>query len=207
MSFNINGAAFKGIGTLGAGQPEAGYYEVDVLQVEHKAGDKADARRLHVQFASGFKMFTFVHLPVEGLPEKSFKGRLAALKTILVSLGYNDEQIEGGEISDAWFVSAQNGGRKAHVEFVPGQQGVQGSYAEITKFLDKAGFDRAVASGVKPAARQNNGGGVPKAGVPGVPGNVPAAPSANNGGVVSTVAPAPAGGLRLPPPPSVGVVR
>jgi hypothetical protein len=207
MSFSINGASFKGIGTLGAGQPDAGYYEVEGLQVEYKQGDKADARRLHVQFANGFKMFTFIHLPVEGLPEKSFKGRLAALKTILVSFGFSDEQIETGDISDAWFVTGSNGGRKAYVEFVPGQQGVQGSYAEITKFMDKAGFEKAVASGVKPAARQNNGGGVPKTGAPVVPGAVPAAPSSTVGGVVGTVAPAPAGGLRLPPPPAVGVAR
>jgi hypothetical protein len=204
MSFSINGASFKGIGTLGAGQPDAGYYEVEGLQVEYKQGDKADARRLHVQFASGFKMFTFIHLPVEGLPEKSFKGRLAALKTILVSFGFSDEQIETGDISDAWFVTGSNGGRKAHVEFVPGQQGVQGSYAEITKFMDKAGFEKAVASGVKPAARA----AVPtKTSAPVVPGSVPAAPSSGIGGVVSSVAPAPAGGLRLPPPPAVGIVR
>jgi hypothetical protein len=204
MSFSINGASFKGIGTLGAGQPDAGYYEVEGLQVEYKQGDKADARRLHVQFANGFKMFTFIHLPVEGLPEKSFKGRLAALKTILVSFGFSDEQIETGDISDAWFVTGSNGGRKAYVEFVPGQQGVQGSYAEITKFMDKAGFEKAVASGVKPSARA----GVPgKTSAPAVPGSVPAAPSSGVGGIVSSVAPAPAGGLRLPPPPAVGVAR
>lgn len=204
MSFSINGASFKGIGTLGAGQPDAGYYEVEGIQVEYKQGDKADARRLHVQFGNGFKMFTFIHLPVEGLPEKSFKGRLAALKTILVSFGFSEEQIEGGDISDAWFVTASNGGRKAHVEFVPGQQGVQGGYAEITKFLDKAAFDKAVASGAKPAARAPVLG---KTNTPVVPGSVPASPSAAVGGVVGTVAPAPAGGLRLPPPPAVGVVR
>ena len=204
MSFNINGASFKGIGTLGAGQPEAGYYEVEGLQVEHKAGDKADARRLHVQFGNGFKMFTFVHLPVEGLPEKSFKGRLAALKTILVSFGFTDEQIETGDISDAWFVTGSNGGRKAYVEFVPGQQGVQGSYAEITKFMSKDQHDKAVASGAKPTARA----AVPtKTSAPVVPGMVPAAPSSGVGGVVASVAPAPAGGLRLPPPPAVGIAR
>jgi len=204
MSFNINGASFKGIGTLGAGQPEAGYYEVEGLQVEHKAGDKADARRLHVQFGNGFKMFTFVHLPVEGLPEKSFKGRLAALKTILVSFGFTDEQIETGDISDAWFVTGSNGGRKAYVEFVPGQQGVQGSYAEITKFMSKDQHDKAVASGAKPTARA----AVPtKTSAPVGPGMVPAAPSSGVGGVVASVAPAPAGGLRLPPPPAVGVAR
>ena len=204
MSFNINGASFKGIGTLGAGQPEAGYYEVEGLQVEHKAGDKADARRLHVQFGNGFKMFTFVHLPVEGLPEKSFKGRVAAMKTILASFGFSNEEIEGGEISEAWFTSATNGGRKAYVEFVPGQAGVQGSYARINKFLTKEQYEKAIASGAKPTAQANNGGGASR---PAVPGSVPAAPSAAAGAPVQTVAPAPAGGLRLPPPPAVGVAR
>jgi len=58
MSFNINGASFKGVSTLGSSQPEAGYYEVTGLQIEQKAGDKADARRFHVEFPNGFKMFS-----------------------------------------------------------------------------------------------------------------------------------------------------
>jgi hypothetical protein len=205
MSFNISGAHFKGVSTLGSSQPEAGYYEVTGLQVEYKQGDKADARRFHVEFPNGFKMFEFVHLPVDGLPEKSFKGRIAALKTILASFGFTNEEIEGGEISDAWFVSATNGGRKAYVEFVPGQQGVQGSYARINKFLTKDQYEKAVASGAKPVAAAN--GGAPRAAAPSIPGAIPAAPSASVGAPVQSVAPAPAGGLRLPPPPSVGVAR
>lgn len=204
MSFSINGASFKGVSALGSSQPEAGYYEVSGLQIEQKAGDKADARRFHVEFPNGFKMFEFLHIPVEGLEKKSFNGRLAAMKTILSSFGFTAEEIESNEISDAWFVSASNGGRKAYVEFVPGQQGVQGSYARINKFLTKEQFEKAVASGTKPVSRDN--GGVPQ-GRPSVPGAVPAAPSAAAGTPVSTVAPAPAGGLRLPPPPAVGVVR
>ena len=205
MSFNINGAHFKGVSTLGSSQPEAGYYEVSGLQVEQKAGDKADARRFHVEFPNGFKMFEFLHLPVDGLPEKSFKGRVAALKTILVSFGFSDEQIENGDISDAWLVSATNGGRKAFVEFVPGQQGVQGSYAKINKFLTKEQYEKAKASGSVPSARVE--GGAPRSAAPSIPGAIPAAPSASTGATVQTVAPAPAGGLRLPPPPAVNVAR
>jgi hypothetical protein len=204
MSFNINGASFKGVSTLGSSQPEAGYYEVTGLQIEQKAGDKADARRFHVEFPNGFKMFEFLHIPVEGLEKKSFNGRLAAMKTILASFGFSNEDIENNEISDAWFVSETNGGRKAYVEFVPGQQGVQGSYARINKFLTKEQYEKALASGAKPVARE--AGGVPQS-RPSVPGAIPAAPSAAAGAPVQSVAPAPAGGLRLPPPPAVGVAR
>jgi hypothetical protein len=207
MSFSINGAHFRGISTLGSSQPEAGYYEVSGLQVEQKAGDKADARRFHVEFPNGFKMFEFVHLPVEGLPEKSFKGRIAALKTILASFGFSAEEIENNEISDAWFVSGTNGGRKAFVEFVPGQQGVQGSYARINKFLTKEQYEKAIASGAKPSAQVNGGGAPARGTAPPVIGAIPASPSASIGATVQSVAPAPAGGLRLPPPPAVSVAR
>lgn len=205
MSFSINGASFKGVSTLGSSQPEAGYYEVSGISVEYKQGDKADARRFTVEFPNGFKMFEFLHLPVDGLPEKSFKGRVAALKTILVSFGFSDEQIENGDISDAWLVSATNGGRKAFVEFVPGQQGVQGSYAKINKFLTKEQYEKAKASGSVPSAQAN--GSAPRSAAPSIPGAIPAAPSASTGATVQTVAPAPAGGLRLPPPPAVNVAR
>ena len=207
MSFNISGSAFKGVSTLGSSQPDAGYYEVSGVSMEYKVGDKQDTRRFNVEFPNGFKMFEFVHLPVDGLPEKSFKGRLAAMKTILASFGFSDVDIEGGEISDAWFVSTTNGGRKAYVEFVPGQQGVQGSYARINKFLSKEQYEKAKASGVVPVSR--DAVGAPRSAAPSVPGigAIPAAPSASVGSPVQTVAPAPAGGLRLPPPPAVNVAR
>lgn len=204
MSFSINGSHFKGVSTLGSSQPEAGYYEVCGISVEQKAGDKADARRFHVELPNGFKMFEFLHLPVEGLPEKSFKGRIAALKTILASFGFSHDEIENNEISDAWFVTASNGGRKAYVEFVPGQQGVQGSYAKINKFLSKDQYEKAKAAGTVPTAAPINGVAQNR---PSVPGAIPAAPSVAASPAVQTVAPAPAGGLRLPPPPAVGVAR
>ena len=204
MCFSISCASFKGVSTLGASQPEAGYYEVTGVSVEYKPGDKQDARRFTVEFRNGFKMFEFMDVAVDGLPEKSFKGRIAALKTILASFGFTNEEIENNEISDAWFVSATNGGRKAYVEFVPGQQGVQGSYARINKFLSKEQYEKAIASGAKPVARD---GGVPQRSAPAVPAGIPASPSASIAAPVQAVAPAPAGGLRLPPPPAVGVAR
>jgi len=205
MSFSISGASFKGVSVLGSSQPEAGYYEVSGISVEYKSGDKQDARRFTVEFPNGFKMFEFLHVPVDGLPEKSFKGRIAALKTILSSFGFTNEEIENNDISDAWFVSGTNGGRKAYVEFVPGQQGVQGSYAKINKFLSKEQYEKAVASGAKPVAQA--GGVPPQRTAPAVPAGIPASPSASIAAPVQAVAPAPAGGLRLPPPPAVGVAR
>jgi len=205
MSFSINGSSFKGVSTLGSSMPEAGYYEVSGVSVEYKQGDKADARRFTVEFPNGFKMFEFLHLPVDGLPEKSLKGRVAALKTILVSFGFSDEQIENSAVTDAWLVSATNGGRKAFVEFVPGQQGVQGSYARINKFLTKEQYEKAKASGSVPVSR--DAGSASRSAAPSIPGAIPAAPSASAGAAVQTVAPAPAGGLRLPPPPAVNVAR
>jgi hypothetical protein len=89
---------------------------------------------------------------------------------------------------------------------VPGQQGVQGSYAKINKFLSKEQYEKAIASGAKPAAVAANNGAA-RTTAPVVPGSIPAAPSAATNGAVQTVAPAPAGGLRLPPPPAVGVAR
>ena len=203
MSIAINGSLFKGVSALGSSAPEAGYYSVSITELEHKQGDKADARRLHVQFDNGFKMFDFLHLPVQGLPEKSLRGRLGAIKTILLSLGFSSEEIEGGDINEAWFLTAQNGGRKAYVEFVPGQQGVQGSYATINKFMTKAAFEAAVASGAKPTVvtRGAVAGGSNLAAAPAVPSAVTPAPAA------VSVAPVPAGGLRLPPPPSANIAR
>ena len=79
--------------------------------------------------------------------------------------------IEGAaEINTNWFLTPQNGGRKAHVEFIPGQKGVQGSYNEIGKWLNKKQFDAlkgastpTPSTAAKPAV--SNGAPVPSAGV------------------------------------------
>ncbi len=139
MAIKVSGNAFQGISALGSSVPEAGFYEVSIVTLERAPNDKPTTRRVHVQFENGFKMFTFLSVPFDdngemltNLTDKQLRGRMAVLRSILESLGYTASEIEGAsEINTNWFLTAQNGGRKAHVEFVPGQKGVQGSYNEI----------------------------------------------------------------------------
>ena len=187
MAIKISGNAFQGISALGSSVPEAGFYEVSIVNIERAANDKATTRRVHVQFENGFKMFSFLSVPFDDqgnmltdLKPNQVRGRMAVLRSILESLGYTSTEIEGAsEINLNWFLTAQNGGRKAHVEFIPGQKGVQGSYNEIGKWLNKKQFEA-----LKGAA---NAGTSTKAAP---------APSAPNG------APVPSAGVSLPPPAS-----
>ena len=187
MAIKISGNAFQGISALGSSVPEAGFYEVSIVNIERAANDKATTRRVHVQFENGFKMFSFLSVPFDDqgnmltdLKPNQVRGRMAVLRSILESLGYTSAEIEGAsEINLNWFLTAQNGGRKAHIEFIPGQKGVQGSYNEIGKWLNKKQFEA-----LKGAA---NAGTSTKAAP---------APSAPNG------APVPSAGVSLPPPAS-----
>tara|TARA_R100000995_G_scaffold84534_1_gene63513 strand:- start:1038 stop:1646 length:609 start_codon:yes stop_codon:yes gene_type:complete len=188
MAIKIAGNAFQGISSLGSSTPEEGFYPVTIVNIETGPNDKPGTRRFHVQFEAGFKMFTFVSLPYDeggnmlpGLSDKQVRGRMAALRTILESLGYTKENIETAqEINDSWFLSSMNNGRQAYVEFVPGQKGVSGSYNEIRKFLTKVQYEALKSSGesapvqespvvqaapVTPAAPPTNGAPVPSAGV------------------------------------------
>ena len=190
MAIKISGNAFQGISSLGSSTPEPGVYPVSIVNIETGANDKPGTRRFHVQFENGFKMFTFVSLPYDdngnalpGLTDKQVRGRMAALRTILESLGYTKENIETAqEINDSWFLSTMNNGRLAYVEFEPGQKGVAGSYNEVKRFLTKAQFN-AMSETIEPAPA------APKHVEP-----VSAAPS--NG------APVPPAGVSLPPPSS-----
>ena len=190
MAINITGSAFQGISSLGSSIPEAGFYPVSVVNIETGANDKPGTRRFHVQFEAGFKMFTFVSLPYDdsgnelpGLSDKQVRGRIAALRTILESLGYTKEQIESAEeINDAWFLTSMNNGRLAYVEFTPGQKGVSGSYSEVNKFITKSQYEFLTSSTEAPAAEMKT--------------EVQAAPAVNNG------APVPPAGVALPPPAS-----
>ena len=178
MAIKVSGNAFQGISALGSSAPEAGFYEVSIVALERAPTDKPTTRRVHVQFENGFKMFSFLSVPFDesgnmltDLKEKQLRGRLAVLRSILESLDYSASDIEGAaEINTDWFLTEKNGGRKAHVEFVPGQKGVQGSYNEIGKWLNKKQFNALKgASTVAPstAAKPNvsNGAPVPSAGV------------------------------------------
>jgi hypothetical protein len=178
MAIKVSGNAFQGIRALGSSVPEAGFYEVSIVNLERAPTDKPTTRRVHVQFENGFKMFSFLSVPFDDtgamltdLTDKQLRGRMAVLRSILESLGYSASDIEGAaEINTNWFLTEQNGGRKAHIEFIPGQKGVQGSYNEVGKWLNKKQFDAlkgaAVASSstaAKPAV--TNGAPVPSAGV------------------------------------------
>jgi len=191
MGIKISGNAFQGISSLGSAVPNAGFYPVSIVRIETGANDKPGTRRFHVQFDNGFKMFTFVSLPYDnsgnllpGLSDKQVRGRMAALRTILESLGYTKENIEtADEINDAWFLGTMNNGRVAYVEFEPGQKGVAGSYNEIKRFLTKEQFEAlSEVSNEKPVETVAQ---------------KPAAPEPTTNG-----APVPPSGVSLPPPVS-----
>ena len=185
MAIKVSGNSFQGISALGSSVPEAGFYEVNIVNIERAPTDKPTTRRVHIQFENGFKMFSFLSVPFDDngnmltdLKEKQLRGRMAVLRSILESLGYSASDIEGAaEINTDWFLTEKNGGRKAHIEFVPGQKGVQGSYNEIGKWLNKKQFDALKsASSVTPSTA--------------------AKPAVSNG------APVPSAGVSLPPPAS-----
>lgn len=198
MAIKIPGSAFQGVRSFGAGAPEAGFYEVSIVKVEANPNDKPNKRRVHVQFDSGFRMFEFLNLPYDengnllsGLSEKQVRGYLGAIRTILESLGYDGASIEGGEVTDNWFLVDQNHGRKGYVEFVPGQKGVQGSFSSIKSWLTQAQYQARKASGASPAATS-------AAPAPTATTAAPVPVSAGSNGVS-----APSAGAALPPPPSV----
>ena len=191
MAIQIPGSAFQGISRIGARAPEAGFYAVNVVELANP-DNKPGKRRLYVQFDNGYKTFDFMNFPfddngnaLQGLNERQVRGQLAAVRSILESLGYSGQDIETAPaVSDNWFLSSENGGRKAYIEFVPGQQGVQGSYNKIVRWMTKAEHDALVASGTQAAA--------PKAVVTAAPN--PAAPT--NGAAAPSIQ------ATLPPPPS-----
>mgnify|MGYP003111166109 CR=1 FL=1 len=188
MAIKVSGNAFQGISALGSSAPEAGFYAVSIVNLERAPTDKPTTRRVHVQFENGFKMFSFLSVPFDDngnmltdLKEKQLRGRMAVLRSILESLDYSASDIEGAaEINTDWFLTGKNGGRKAHIEFIPGQKGVQGSYNEIGKWLSKAQFNALKGASTKAP--------------------VTAAPSAPP--AVSNGAPVPSVGVSLPPPAS-----
>lgn len=194
-TFQIPGTAMQGISSLGSRPPEAGFHTVSIVEVEKNANDRPGKRRVHVQFENGFRMFDFMSLPfnddgsaIAGLTDKQVRGQLAAFRTILESLGYVGSEIEGAQaITDDWLLSSANGGRKGYVEFVPGQQGVQGSYSTINRWMRKEQYESLKDSGTVNKT-ETKAAAAPAANV---------APPVNGGG---TAAPVP--GVALPPPPS-----
>lgn len=194
MSVNIPGNAFQGISALGAKAPQAGYYEVSLVELS-STDNRPGKRRLYMTFDNGYKTFDFMNFPfddngnqLQGLKENQVRGQLAAVKGILMSLGYSGNDIEAAQaITDEWFLTSANGGRKAHVEFTPGQAGVQGSYNKFV-WKTKAQYDAALAAGTKTvtataapavtATAAPNPAVAPSNGVPSAQATLPPPPSA-----------------------------
>ena len=158
-TFMIPGKAFEGVTALGSRQPEAGFYEVSIVEILVDP-NHAQKRRFRVQLPNGYRMLEFVSLTHDadgtafaGLEERQVRGRTAGLRTILESLGYTSAEIEGAQaISDEWFLTSANGGRKGYGEFVPGQQGVEGSWPNISRWLNQQQYDALNKSGAQAAA-------------------------------------------------------
>jgi hypothetical protein len=197
MAIQIPGSAFQGISRIGARAPEAGFYAVSVVEIANP-DNKPGKRRLYVTFDNGYKTFDFMNFPfddngnqLQGLNERQVRGQLAAVRSILESLGYSGQDIEAAQsVSDNWFLTKENGGRKAYIEFVPGQQGVQGSYNKIVRWMTKTEYEALSAADTKSTTVA-------------APAAAPATTAAPNPAVVTNGASAPSIQATLPPPPSV----
>ena len=213
-TFMIPGSAFEGVTALGTAPPDAGYYEVSIVEIENKSSDKFGVRRFHVQLPNGFKMFDFVHLPwdtdnngnavqVPGLSDKQVRGRTAALISILKSLGYSYQEITSAQsIHDDWFLTNKTN-RKGYIEFIPGQRGVQGSFSTVKGWMTKDSYESLKNSGTTPTASNNHQAASAAPQAHANAGNLAMPPAA------ATMAPAPTNGAGapqvgavLPPPPS-----
>jgi len=190
-TFMIPGKAFEGVSAIGAPAPEAGFYEASIVEVILDPKN-AQKRRFRVQLPNGYRTLDFVSLThdadgnaFQGLDERQVRGRTAGLRSVLESMGYGASDIEGAQaITDEWFLASANGGRKGYVEFVPGQQGVDGSFSKIVRWVNKAQYDALKSSGATVKTEATVAATQAKA-----------APVANGAG-------APAVQATLPPPPS-----
>ncbi len=190
-TFMIPGKAFEGVTAIGAPAPAAGFYEASIVEVILDPKN-AQKRRFRVQLPNGYRTLDFVSLThdadgnaFQGLDERQVRGRTAGLRSVLESMGYGASDIEGAQaITDEWFLASANGGRKGYVEFVPGQQGVEGSFSKIVRWVNKAQYDALKSSGATVKTEATVAATQAKA-----------APVVNGAG-------APAVQATLPPPPS-----
>ena len=190
--------------------PPAGWYLALGIKVSRDPEkDKPDTERLYLRMldgeAAGFETFDFIHNtldaqgnPLPGLTADQISGRKGAVVAKLLSAGYTQAQIDEGGINDAWLTNEK---RVFHIGWVPPQEGVKGSYGEVS-FWTKEEWEAKKASGAVPTRRPQRG--QPPAGASGADNPPPPTPAAPNGGTVPPpVAPAASstGSGALPPPP------
>lgn len=156
MNFSIAGTAFVGISPFGGSEPEDNYYKGRIVKVE--STKKTDSAQLTVQFEGAtFEKFTFINFPDMNLlangtddEKKRQRGRIAAIRSLLASLGYTDAQIEGGVITAEWFLY-ETTKRVLHFGWCAGEKGVQGSYGDFVEWVTPAVFAAKVSLNEKPS--------------------------------------------------------
>ena len=181
-TFFIPGEVITSVGIFGGGAPDSGYYAATITSIE-KHPTKVTSRKMSLEFA-GFSTFDWLNSPFDadgnqlpGLSENQVRGMVAAIKTVLVSAGFSNEQMGEG-ITDDWLI-----GKTVYLEWNAAKD-IGAQYGRIKGYINEDKFKAFKAEGTKPAVAMNNNGG-------------------NVAGSSATVAPNPtANSVKLPPPPS-----
>ena len=99
-TFFIPGDVITSVGIFGGGAPETGYYTATITGIE-KHPTKVTSRKVSIEFA-GFSTFDWLNSPFDadgnqlpGLSDNQVRGMVAAIKTVLVSAGFTNEQTTG----------------------------------------------------------------------------------------------------------------
>lgn len=182
-TFFIPGDVITSVGIFGGGAPETGYYTATITGIE-KHPTKVTSRKVSIEFA-GFSTFDWLNSPFDadgnqlpGLSENQVRGMVAAIKTVLVSAGFTNEQMGEG-VTDDWLV-----GKTVYLEWNAGKD-IGAQYGRIKGYMTEDKFKAFKAEGTKPAVAMNSNS------------------NSNVAGSSATVAPNPtANSVKLPPPPS-----
>ena len=216
-TFMIPGSILTSISALGGSAPETSYVKATVTQIE-KHASRVQSRRVTLMFDNGFSTSDWLTVPFDaegnilslyadandkGALSKKGRGRVAAIKTMLLSAGYNTDQMAGGA-TDEWLLN-----RVVYLEWhAAADLGAQ--YGEIAGYLTPQVYENYMAEGKKPAiagagravAGGSQAGAAPSPTFAAAPVQVAAAPAP------AAAAPAPANGVgapsagsALPPPP------
>ena len=180
-TFFIPGEIITSVGIFGAGAPDSGYYAATITSIE-KHPTKVTSRKVSIEFA-GFSTFDWLNSPFDadgnqlpGLSDNQVRGMVAAIKTVLVSAGFTNEQMAEG-VTDDWLI-----GKTVYLEWNAGKD-LGAQYGRIKGYFNEDRYDTLKAEGTKPAVAMSNNGNV--------------------AGSSATVAPNPtANSVKLPPPPS-----
>jgi len=204
-TFQIPGDLIASVSALGGGAPPSGYYAAKVEKIEPHPS-RATSRRMTLSF-EGFSCTDWLNTPcdadgnaIPGLNEKQTRGMVAAIKSVMLSAGYTNDQMAQHGVNDDWLI-----GKDVFLEWHASKD-LGAQYGKVDRYITKTRFDTLQAEGSKPAivAEEASSSSASAIAPPAVAAAVPAP--------VATVAPAPVpapsngapqtiGGATLPPPP------